>query len=124
MQNFAATKFELNKLLEYRDGDLFYKPRDFGHKSFNTQFAGKKAGCIDYKGYWNIKLFKKKYKAHRIIWIMHNGNIPEELTIDHIDNNKLNNKIENLQLLTRVANVKKFWNNHTRIKGMKIIPKG
>ena len=121
MKNFAATKFELNKLLEYRDGDLFYKPRDFGHKSFNPQFAGKKAGHINQKGYVSIKLFKKKYQAHRLVWIMHNGDIPEELTIDHIDNNKVNNKIQNLQILTRSDNAKKFWSNHKRISKSKII---
>ena len=123
MKNFAATKFELNKLLEYRDGDLFYKARDFGHKSFNPQFAGKKAGCINQKGYLLVKLFKKQYAAHRLVWIMHNGDIPEELTIDHIDNNKVNNKIQNLQILTRSDNSKKFWSNHKRTIGRKLISK-
>ena len=39
---------------------------------------------------------------HRAVWIYHNGKIPEgDYDIHHIDGNKANNDISNLQLLTR-----------------------
>jgi len=45
--------------------------------------------------------FKRGNKSlHRMIWQKHFGNIPKGHHIHHIDFNKLNNSIENLQCLT------------------------
>lgn len=38
---------------------------------------------------------------HRMVWEYYNGNVPEGYVIHHKDENKLNNSIDNLQLLTR-----------------------
>jgi len=42
--------------------------------------------------------------AHRVVWFMHNGPIPDGFEIDHIDQDKLNNNITNLRLVTRSGN--------------------
>ena len=47
---------------------------------------------------------KKRYYAHRIIWELNNGKIPEDMCIDHIDGNGINNHINNLRLVTRSEN--------------------
>lgn len=47
---------------------------------------------------------RKGYSAHRIIWQMFNGEIPQGMVIDHLDGNPWNNKIENLQCKTIRAN--------------------
>lgn len=44
---------------------------------------------------------------HRVIWELHNGPVPDGLEIDHIDADKSNNRIDNLQLLTRKENLRK-----------------
>jgi hypothetical protein len=50
--------------------------------------------------------YKKKYNllVHRIVWQFFHGPIPEGMTVDHIDGNKHNNFITNLQLLTPEEN--------------------
>lgn len=68
----------------------------------------KKSGNIycneDKDGYIRVRISGKEYRAHRIIWEMFNGPIPEGLLIDHIDRDVYNNRIENLRLVTRQQN--------------------
>jgi site-specific DNA-cytosine methylase len=43
---------------------------------------------------------KKQCRVNRIMWIAANGVPPEGYVVDHINNDKLNNRLSNLQLLT------------------------
>ena len=43
--------------------------------------------------------------AHRIMWIYHNGPIPDGLEVNHKDGNRKNNQLSNLELLTRGENL-------------------
>lgn len=54
--------------------------------------------------YYSVRLYGKTYKAHRIIWAMHYGYLPD--VIDHIDGNGLNNRIENLRNTVQAENCK------------------
>lgn len=44
---------------------------------------------------------------HRLVWRTFNGPIPDGMTVDHIDDDKNNNWLDNLQLLTATENVVK-----------------
>ena len=66
----------------------------------------------------------KHYLVHRFIYECFYGTIPEGFQIDHIDNNPQNNRLDNLQLLTKSENInKKFIDNPNLAKqmGKKII---
>lgn len=45
-----------------------------------------------------LKINGEEHKPHRIVWCLHNGNIPANKRIIFKDSNKLNNKIANLAL--------------------------
>lgn len=45
-------------------------------------------------------------KAHHVVWLNTYGVIPDGLYINHIDGNKLNNHISNLELVTPSENTK------------------
>lgn len=83
---------------------------------------GEDAGCINKsKGYYVIGLAGKNYFAHRVVYALHNGDFDEHLVIDHIDGNKLNNKIENLRAVTSSINSKNRQvskNNSTGVTGV------
>jgi len=96
------TQEEALRLFEYKDGMLYWKTRGNGFAPFKI---GSKVGSVCERGYARTKINGKGYLVHRLIYLMHNGFIPE--FIDHIDGNKNNNKIENLRPATRAEN---YWN--------------
>lgn len=66
-------------------------------------------------GYLNIGMYNepgiknKTYRrVHRLVWEAFNGKIPKGYVIDHINNNKKDNRLENLQLMTVGDNIRKY----------------
>lgn len=66
--------------------------------------AGAVAGTKKAKGYWEVQVCGKKLRAHRLIWEMHNGPIPEGYVVDHINQDPGDNRLENLRLATPSEN--------------------
>ena len=69
-------------------------------------------GNKEYNGYMQCNVRKsggrqKKYSVHRFVWECFNGIIPEGKVIDHINSNKEDNELSNLQLVTQQQNCKK-----------------
>lgn len=88
----------LQTLFRYRKGLLFWAVNKGKIKK------GSIAGTLNKYGYLQVQINKKIYKVHRIIYIMHYGKIPKDLVIDHINRDKLDNKIENLRAITQAEN--------------------
>lgn len=66
--------------------------------------TGKVLCNLDRDGYIRVRLNGKEYRAHRVIWEMFNGDIPEGMLVDHIDHDVHNNRISNLRIATRQQN--------------------
>jgi hypothetical protein len=56
-------------------------------------------------GYW-ISTDYPRIRAHRWVWITVNGNVPKTCHIHHKDENKSNNCIENLEIVTFAQHAK------------------
>jgi hypothetical protein len=60
-------------------------------------------GCVSSHGYLRVKIGRRVYSVHRVIWKMVTGHEPPSI-IDHIDGDPLNNKISNLRGTDRSGN--------------------
>lgn len=69
------------------------------------KYAGKSALHINDSGYYCVRVNGRMYRAHRVIWEMHNGPIPKGMDIDHVDGKRPNNLLLNLRLATRRQNL-------------------
>ena len=87
------TKEEYENLfdVDFEAGVLYWKI----NKASNAM-AGSIPGGKNNNKSIQISIDNKKYSAHRIIWIMAYGNIPNNLRVIHLDNNRSNNSLKNL----------------------------
>ena len=108
------TQTQIQELFYYKDGVLYWKcPTNRAIK------PGALAGKTHANGYVQTCIYKKFYYNHRLIWLLHHGELPQ--CIDHIDGNPSNNRIENLRIATlsqNQYNSKMKKSNSSGIKGV------
>jgi hypothetical protein len=80
--------------------------------------AGSPAGTVFGDGYIRVNIAGEQSTGHRIIWEMHNGEIPPEKCIDHIDGDPSNNKISNLRCIDRFLNSRNMRMKSTNKSGV------
>lgn len=88
----------LHELFEYRGGELYWKI-----SPSEKIKIGSVVGAVNSHGYKVTKVNYKGYRVHRLIFLYHYGYMPK--FVDHIDCNKLNNRIENLRDVTQSQNL-------------------
>lgn len=94
------TKENLNRILEYRDGDLYWKDKPTPQSKCKIGSKASKFHCDSYgESVLSISLAAQNYSVSRLVYIMVHGVVPE--VVVHVDRNKLNNRIENLRATTR-----------------------
>lgn len=64
---------------------------------------GNVAGGMGNSGYYQVRVNGRLTLVHRVIWELLNGEIPDGMFIDHIDQDKTNNDISNLRVVTRAG---------------------
>lgn len=109
--------YQVSNLGNVRSLDKF---KEVNHKTIHFKYVVKgkilKYG-IDKNGYFHVNLYKNKKpittKIHKLVAIAFLNHVPNGYTIvvDHIDNDKTNNKLDNLQLISHRENISKNQKN-------------
>ncbi len=85
-----------------RQGD--YAIREGKVISYTNKGLGKQIGTLSRNGYLTLRGYcngkRARFTVHRMIWVYHHGDIPNGMTINHINGLKTDNRIENLELMT------------------------
>lgn len=102
---------EWQKVFTYKDGRLYWKGDRYSGNSLNKKYScdgDEIFHAEDKDGYYRTKFLayngSKNPMVHRVIYEFHNGKIPDGMSIDHINGNIQDNRIENLRCVTNAVN--------------------
>ena len=88
-----------------------------GKTSYKNKEESIRTICVNNKrhGYCEITLYKnnigRRYKVHRLVGTTFIPNVLNKPEINHIDGNKLNNAVNNLEWVTSIENKQHGWKN-------------
>lgn len=103
-----------NYYFKYKEGNLYWNnPTSYRFKK------GDLAGSKGKNGYLRVRVNTKPYSVHRVIYEMLIGPIPKGCLIDHMDQDKSNNKINNLRVCSNSENQKNRGRTKTNSTGYK-----
>ena len=111
-----------SEVISFLRENLAYSPTE-GCLRWMTDRAGGKVkagsieGCTTSKGYRQIRIHGKWYKAHRLIWLLETGRWPTN-QIDHINGDKLDNRFCNLRDVDNFTNSRNRKNNTSGVVGV------
>ena len=93
-----------------------FKKRGFTLRGKNfqpEQFFDDKKFTLRDTGYYALSNGSRTL-MHRYVWEFHNGKIPDGYDVHHIDENKANNSIENLECLPKYEHTQKYSPNNNQ----------
>lgn len=111
----SLENLEGEKWIDIKGYDGAYRISNYGRvKSYKHHEMIKKCR-LTREGYVLVSLWinakQKDFLVHRLVYSHFIGELIEDLVIDHIDNDKTNNKVSNLQQISERDNIKKSTSN-------------
>lgn len=93
-------------LMKWVDEDFFYVPETGKLHLRKDRWPRKSGELVGGQGagrYSTVYLKGHRFKAHRLVWLMHYGYYPTG-DIDHINGDRMDNRVSNLRIVTPAQN--------------------
>lgn len=118
------TAAEARRVLDYDPvtGSFHWRFRPELRSAWNARFSSQPAGSVDKRGYRTIRINRKFYYCHRLAWLMVTGVWPSG-QIDHINENKSDNKFKNFRIASQSENSCNRGANRANTSGFKGVTK-
>ena len=104
----------LKQIEDYQGYYLSVEGDVYSNKNTKPRKLKQQKASQSKKGYYQVRLYRESvgtlFYVHRLMYETFVGKIPDDKQIDHIDGDTSNNVVENLQLLTKRQNMKKYHN--------------
>ena len=95
---------EILRQISDKDFPKYYVSKDGEVYRKNKKGFKKLKGCVSNWGYIRVTLsndsYVKRFYVHRLVWETFVCKVPDGLQINHIDEDKTNNALENLEMCT------------------------
>ncbi len=98
IEPLGVTQSELHRLFGLRDGRLFWRIK---RRSVNP---GDLAGRLVSNGRWHVGVNGRAYKRSRLVWLYVHGVDTYPLSLDHVNRNSADDRVENLRPVTHAEN--------------------
>ena len=115
MKATASISFEYaNNVLRYdpETGLLWWKKRARGRK------LSRPAGTVKRDGYVGVVICGTNFPAHRIAYLLHYGDCPLDMVVDHENHIRADNRISNLRLVSTYDNARNVSVGRNRTTGV------
>lgn len=83
-----------------------------------NKVEGRPVGWLDKNNYWRCEYKHKAILVHRIIYYLANGDLDNNLVVDHVDGDPLNNSIDNLRMISRPENSRNRKKSKVNVSGI------
>lgn len=116
----SLTQERLKEVLEYvPETGVFIWIKKTHHKVSKIK-VGQVAGTVTVQGYVHITIDGYIYRAHRLVWLYVYGCFPDtedKCFVDHIDQNRSNNRVANLRVVSGSENMRNQKMHSTNTSG-------
>lgn len=99
-RHYKLSKELIDQYIYIKDGEIY------------RVYGDTKTGRVLKNSYYMITIGprtsgkkSKRFLEHKVIWMYYNGDIPDGFEIDHINQDKLDNRIENLRCVPKHVNL-------------------